>query len=218
MNPAPPSLPPRPVLNTVPLNPSMEAAQRRIPPQHPKSDTATGGRNVNHYFVPPKGPQTSSDAHKPSTSSHSQLHVPMRPPPTPPQSDWAKKQQPFVVKRHEWQTQVATGKGVLNRTPNAKDNEGIQKAMEEYHSRQTITAPSASSSAARITPQPPSTPQISSQSSQPLSLANAAPRGNCPKCDRPISGPFVRALGGVFHVQCFTCLVSTSRLPRLIAR
>jgi len=224
MNPAPPSLPPRPVLNTVPLNPGAEAAQRRIPSQHPKSDTATGGRNVNHYFVPPKGAQTSSDARKPSTSIHSQLHVPMRPPvptrppPNPPQSDWAKKQQPFMVKRHEWQTQVATRKGVLNRTPNAKDNEESQKAMEEYYSRQAITAPSPSSSSTGTTPQPPSTPQVSPKSSQPLSLANAVPRGNCPECDKPISGPFVRAPGGVFHVQCFTCLVSTSRLPRLIAR
>jgi hypothetical protein len=80
-------------------------------------------------------------------------------------------------------------------------------------------APTAASSlVCGTTPPPASTPPTSSQSSQSPSLTNPTPKENCPKCDKPISGPYVRALGGVFHAPCFTCLVSTPRLPRLIAR
>ena len=119
-------------LNLKRVNPParVEAAQQRIP-QHPKSDSGTGGGTVNHYSVPPNGPQTGSDALKPSTSIHSRLHVPMRPPvqtrppPTPPQSDWAKERQLTAVKLREWHTQIDA----------ARNNEEIQKAMEKYHSR-----------------------------------------------------------------------------------
>jgi len=146
MNPAPPPFPFRPVPITVPiteptLNPnkvnplaSVDATQPRVPPQYPKSDTATGGRNINHCSIPPKGSQTSSGAHKLSTSSHSQLFVPTRPAPTP----WPKTQ-PFAAKPHKWQTQVAAGEGELNRTLHARDSEEIQKAMEKYYSRGSPT-------------------------------------------------------------------------------
>lgn len=76
----------------------------------------------------------------------------------------------------------------------------------------------AAPSSAGTTPLLASTPQTSSQSSHPSSLTTPTPKENCPKCEKPISGPYVRALGGVFHAPCFTCLVGISRLPHLIAR
>ena len=78
--------------------------------------------------------------------------------------------------------------------------------------------PTAAAAASSTVTTPPlaSTPQTSSQSSQLSSLTSPTPKENCPKCDKPISGPYVRALGGVFHAPCFTCLVGISRLPRLI--
>lgn len=30
----------------------------------------------------------------------------------------------------------------------------------------------------------------------------------CRKCDEPLTGQFVRALGGTFHLECFKCQVS----------
>ena len=30
----------------------------------------------------------------------------------------------------------------------------------------------------------------------------------CKKCDEPLTGQFVRALGGTFHLDCFKCQVS----------
>ena len=87
MNPAPP---PRIVrLNGMVPPARMKATQRWILPQDMNSDTGTGGNNIGHYFVPPKGRQTSSDARKPPTPSHGQL----RPPHTATQSDSAKHQQ-----------------------------------------------------------------------------------------------------------------------------
>ena len=141
------ALPPvsfRSVLTTMPLTKvdpiaRVERTQRWMPPQNTNSDSGTGGSPVNHYFVPPNGPQTGPDALKPSTSIHSRLHVPMRPPvptrplPAPPQSDWAKQQQLIAAKLHGWQTQVAAAEGELNITRHAaKNNEEIQKAMEKY--------------------------------------------------------------------------------------
>jgi len=149
----PPPFPSRPlpitVPNTVPLHLNglnlparVKTAQRWVSPQHPKFDTGTGGKNVNYYFVPLKGPQTSSDARKPSTSNHSQLHVPMRPPvptrplPSPPQSDCDKHQQLFAVKLRELQTQVAALEEEFNRAlGSAKSNKEIQKAIKKYHNR-----------------------------------------------------------------------------------
>lgn len=34
----------------------------------------------------------------------------------------------------------------------------------------------------------------------------------CKKCGEPLTGQFVRALGGTFHLDCFRCRVSTSKL------
>jgi len=60
----------------------------------------------------------------------------MRPPPIPPQSDWAKHQQLFAVKLRELQTQAAALEEELNRAlGSAKSNEEIQKAMKKYHRR-----------------------------------------------------------------------------------
>jgi hypothetical protein len=78
-------------------------------------------------------------------------------------------------------------------------------------------APTAAAASSVKTP-PASTPKTSSQPSQPSSLANPTSRVICSKCDMPISSRHLRALGGVFHAPCFTCLVSISRLPRLIIR
>lgn len=45
------------------------------------------------------------------------------------------------------------------------------------------------------------------------SQANAPPAGKsvsriCKKCDQPLTGQFVRALSGTFHLECFLCRVS----------
>ena len=81
------------------------------------------------------------------------------------------------------------------------------------------SAPTAATSAASAGTTPPaSTAPPSSQSSQSPPPVNPTPKENCPKCNKPRSGPYVRALGGVFHAPCFTCLVGTPRLPPLIVR
>jgi len=33
----------------------------------------------------------------------------------------------------------------------------------------------------------------------------------CKKCGEPLTGQFVRALGGIFHLDCFRCRVGSSR-------
>jgi hypothetical protein len=114
----------------------VEATQRWIPPQSTNSDTDTGGSNVGHYFVSPKGPQTGSDTRKPSTSSHGHPPLPVRPSSTAAHSDWAKHQQVFAVKLHEWQSQVAAAEEDLNKALDAaKNNEEIEQVMEKYHNR-----------------------------------------------------------------------------------
>ena len=114
----------------------VEATTRWIPPQSTNSDTDTGGSNVGHYFVSPKGPQAGSDARKPSTSSHGQPPVPLRPPSTAANSDWAKHQQLFAVKLREWQSQVSAAEEDLNRALDAvKNPEEIEQVMEKYHKR-----------------------------------------------------------------------------------
>ena len=45
------------------------------------------------------------------------------------------------------------------------------------------------------------------------SRTNGAPSGKsgpriCKKCDQPLTGQFVRALGGTYHLECFLCRVS----------
>lgn len=40
----------------------------------------------------------------------------------------------------------------------------------------------------------------------------------CDKCSEPITGRFVRALDGVWHIDCFTCAVSTTGLNYIQAR
>ena len=34
----------------------------------------------------------------------------------------------------------------------------------------------------------------------------------CKKCDQPLTGQFVRALGGTFHLECFLCRVSVFQI------
>lgn len=113
----------------------VEATQRWIRSQDTNPDTAGGG-SVGHYFIPPKGLQTGSDTCKPSTSSHGQPPVPMCPPSIATQTDWTKRQQLFVIKLHEKQTQIAAAEGELKRALHgAKNNQEIERAMEKYHNR-----------------------------------------------------------------------------------
>jgi len=129
-NPAPPPVPSRSMLTTMPLttiDPVARVERTQRPPQNTNSDIGTGGSNVNHYFDP-------QPAREPFTSSHRQPPVPT--PPITTWTDWAKQQPPFAVKLHEWQAQVAAVEGELNRTlGDAKNNEEIEKAMEKYHNR-----------------------------------------------------------------------------------
>jgi hypothetical protein len=38
----------------------------------------------------------------------------------------------------------------------------------------------------------------------------------CKKCGDPLTGQFVRALGGTFHLDCFRCKVSVDFLPVIV--
>lgn len=42
---------------------------------------------------------------------------------------------------------------------------------------------------------------------------SSAPKRICDKCGEPLLGQFVRAMGGMFHLECFMCRVSAIRLP-----
>ena len=139
-----PTLPPppyRPTPITLPLklvDPPVfvQATKRWRSLRNTNYDTGTGGRNVGHYFVLPKKPQTDPNTHKPSTSSHGEPPFSMRPPPTATQSDWAKHQRLFAVKLPEWQAQVATAEGELNiALEAAKGNDETEEAMEKYRKR-----------------------------------------------------------------------------------
>ena len=46
--------------------------------------------------------------------------------------------------------------------------------------------------------------------SRPNGASGGRPGGPriCKKCDQPLTGQFVRALGGTFHLECFLCRVS----------
>ena len=51
------------------------------------------------------------------------------------------------------------------------------------------------------------------------SRTNGAPGGKsggprvCKKCDQPLTGQFVRALGGTYHLECFLCRVRSIYTP-----
>lgn len=44
--------------------------------------------------------------------------------------------------------------------------------------------------------------------SRPTGASGGKSNRICKKCDQPLTGQFVRALGGTFHLECFLCRVS----------
>ena len=57
------------------------------------------------------------------------------------------------------------------------------------------------------------TPKPSGERNRSRTRAGRTPSGNirlCKKCGEPLTGQFVRALGGTFHLECFKCRVCIS--------
>jgi hypothetical protein len=58
------------------------------------------------------------------------------------------------------------------------------------------------------------TPKVSGERDRSRTHGNRKGSGQmriCEKCGEPLTGKFVRALGGTFHLDCFKCKVSSIR-------
>ena len=67
--------------------------------------------------------------------------------------------------------------------------------------------PRSESLSGRARHQTQDVPRIDSAQPKGASGGKSGPR-ICRKCDQPLTGQFVRALGGTFHLECFLCRVS----------
>ncbi|KAJ7043500.1 hypothetical protein C8F04DRAFT_1028358 [Mycena alexandri] len=73
---------------------------------------------------------------------------------------------------------------------------------DELTRRTSVSSFSSARSGASNSSSPPPAP--SSVASTSLSSASVLP--SCASCGKPMQGPFVRALGTVFHLNCFKCM------------
>lgn len=66
------------------------------------------------------------------------------------------------------------------------------------------------------------TPKVSGERDRARTHGNRRGSGQmrvCKKCGEPLTGQFVRALGGTFHLDCFKCKVSAiQRFRRVLCR
>jgi hypothetical protein len=64
------------------------------------------------------------------------------------------------------------------------------------------------------------TPKVSGERDRTRTYGNRKGSGQmrvCKKCGEPLTGQFVRALGGTFHLDCFKCKVSAIQsFPRVL--
>lgn len=78
-----------------------------------------------------------------------------------------------------------------------------QSARQNHHQQHQLGAPTSAA------------PPGASRSSRPLQEGSTSNRTRsaqlCAKCNQPMTGQFVRALGTVFHLDCFRCQVSKQR-------
>jgi hypothetical protein len=97
-----------------------------------------------------------------------------------------------------------------NQDPQPQQYTAYNPRTNGLQRRATDEAASSSNSLAPYGEHPPSR-----SSTDPLEQTQPAPKPKrsgkiCSKCEEGLTGQFVRALGGTYHLECFTCHVSLS--------
>ncbi|KAF9005924.1 hypothetical protein BDQ17DRAFT_1352402 [Cyathus striatus] len=86
--------------------------------------------------------------------------------------------------------------------PSSSSSAAHSDASTKRNSVLSVSSSHSSSSTQSAQPRPPPTATSSVSTSTSTTLVSAT----CSACGKPMQGPFVRALGTVFHLNCFKCM------------
>lgn len=100
----------------------------------------------------------------------------------------------------EGQTLEPVGNGAMHRRHESGD-----AAASASHPQEGVDRPGEASSEQQLAERPRGNRKPSAVKEQ----------RTCGKCGNHLTGQFVRALGGTYHLECFTCHVSSSGLEHI---